>query len=71
MKTSEAIAFYGGNVSALARALDCDQSTPYSWGEYPPLGRQYQLQELTGGLLKAEPRKGKGAANADKKQERA
>ncbi|MBC7602774.1 MAG: Cro/Cl family transcriptional regulator [Ramlibacter sp.] len=56
MTKSEAIAFYGGNISALARALDIDQSTVYSWGEVPPDGRQYQLEKLTGGLLKATPK---------------
>jgi transcriptional repressor of cell division inhibition gene dicB len=54
MKKSEAIAFYQGNVSALARALDIDQSTVYSWGDYPPVGRQYQLEKISGGVLKAE-----------------
>lgn len=57
MRKSEAIAFYAGNTSALARALDIDQSTIYSWGEYPPIGRQFQIEKLSGGLLKAEPSK--------------
>lgn len=55
MKKSEAIAHYGNNVSALARALDIDQSSVYSWGEYPPDARQLQLERITGGDLKAEP----------------
>lgn len=56
MKKSEAIAFYGGNVSALARALDIDQSSIYSWeGEHIPGGRQLQLERITGGKLKADP----------------
>lgn len=55
MTKSEALQFYGGNVSALARALDMDQSSVYSWGEYPPGGRQLQLERITGGRLKAEP----------------
>jgi transposase-like protein len=54
MSKSEAIAFYGGNISALARALGIHQSTVYSWGQRPPIGRQYQLQEITGGLLRAD-----------------
>lgn len=53
MTKLEAIAFYNGNVSALARALDIDPSTVYSWGDYPPDTRQLQLERLT--ELKAEP----------------
>ena len=55
MRTSEAIAYYGGNVSALARAAEVDQSTVYSWKEFPPGGRQLLLEQKTGGALKAEP----------------
>lgn len=55
MKTSEAIAYYGGNVSELARAAEVDQSTVYSWGEYPPGGRQLLLERKTNGDLAAEP----------------
>ncbi len=55
MTKSEAIKFYGGNVSELARALGIDQSTFYSWGDYPPGGRQLQLEALSKGELKAEP----------------
>ena len=53
MKTSEAKAFYDGNVSALARALGIDQSSVYSWGEHVPALRQLQLEQITGGKLKA------------------
>lgn len=55
MTKAEALAHFKGNVSALARALDMDQSTFYSWKEYPPGGRQLQLERITGGRLKAEP----------------
>lgn len=54
MRKSEAIAFYGGNVSELARAAEVDQSTVYSWGEFPPGPRQLLLQRKTKGKLKAE-----------------
>jgi transposase-like protein len=54
MKTSEAIAFFGGNVSELARAADVHQSTVYSWGDYPPGPRQLLLERKTKGRLKAE-----------------
>lgn len=55
MRKSEAIAYFGGNISALARALDIDQSTVYSWGEFPPGGRQLQLEKITKRVLRAEP----------------
>jgi hypothetical protein len=55
MTKEEAIAYYAGNVSALARAAEVDQSTVYSWGEYPPGGRQLLLERKTKGALKAEP----------------
>lgn len=55
MTKSEAIAHFQGNVSALARAAGVDQSTVYSWKEYPPPGRQLRLQKITRGKLKAEP----------------
>lgn len=55
MTKTEALQFFQGNVSALARALEMDQSTYYSWGEFPPGGRQLQLERLSGGVLKAEP----------------
>ena len=77
MTKTEALAFYDGNVSALARALEMDQSTFYSWDVFPPGGRQLQLERLTGGKLKAEPgcmsrrRQGKSSAEAvDRKTER-
>jgi hypothetical protein len=55
MTTDEAIAYYDKNVSALARAAEVDQSSVYSWGKYPPGGRQLLLQAKTNGALKAEP----------------
>lgn len=55
MTTSEALKHYGGNVTALAAALGMHQSSFYSWGEYPPGGRQLQLESITDGKLKAEP----------------
>ena len=48
MTKSEAIAYYQGNVTALARAAGVDQSTVYSWGNYPPDVRQVRLQNRAG-----------------------
>lgn len=55
MKRSEAIAYFGGNASELARALGMDQSSIHSWkNDRIPLGRQFQLELLTKGALKAD-----------------
>ncbi len=53
MTTKEAINYYGGT-KQLARALDIWPHTISRWGDYPPLGRQYELEVKTGGELKAE-----------------
>lgn len=55
MRTKEAIAFFKNNVSALARAAEVKQSTIYTWGEYPPGGRQLLLERKTRYRLRAEP----------------
>lgn len=56
MTKSEALAYYGGNVSELARAAEVDQSTVYSWKErFPPGPRQLLLERKTDGKLRAEP----------------
>jgi hypothetical protein len=54
MKTQKAIDHYGG-IRALAEALDVTIPAIYQWGEYPPGGRQLQLQAISGQKLKAEP----------------
>lgn len=54
MTTFEAIRYFGTQV-ALASALKCRQSSVSEWGEYPPAARQFQLERLTNGALKAEP----------------
>lgn len=55
MKTSEAVQFFNG-VTRLARALGIRRQAIYQWGEEPPQGRQFEIQVLTGGHLKAETR---------------
>lgn len=53
MTTQEAIDYYGG-VKKLADALGVWAQVIYAWGEYPPMGRQYELEVKTNGKLKAE-----------------
>lgn len=53
MRTSEAIACFG-SVRELAKALGLTEQAVYLWGEYPPPLRQYEIEELTGGRLRAE-----------------
>lgn len=54
MTTEDAIRHFGGR-RELAEALGIWVTATYSWGRYPPLGRQYQLQVLTDSKLKVEP----------------
>jgi len=54
MKTQSAIEHYG-SATALADALSVTLPAISQWGEYPPGGRQLQIQFLTGGRLQAEP----------------
>jgi len=53
MKTQEAIEYFGG-FKQLADELNTWPQTVYQWGEYPPMGRQYELQIKTDGKLMAE-----------------
>lgn len=52
MTTTEAINFFG-SAAALARALKIKAPSISEWGDYPPIGRQYQIQVLTKNKLKA------------------
>lgn len=62
MTKNEAIQHFGG-VSALARALGINRWAIYQWGDRPPEGRQYQLELMTGGALKAD-KQGKSSSEA-------
>jgi len=53
MTTKEAVDYFGG-AKALADALGTWPQTIYSWGDRPPMGRQYELEIKTGGKLKAD-----------------
>lgn len=55
MKTDDAIKHFGGKKIDLARALDLSPSAITQWGDIVPLLRQYQLERITKGKLKAEP----------------
>lgn len=60
MTTAEAIKHFGTQAE-LARQLDISDGAIAQWGEFPPKGRQFEIQALTNGVLKAEP---KAPANA-------
>lgn len=53
MTTQEAIQHYGGR-KALAAALNVWPQVIYTWGERPPMARQYELEVKTGGKLRAD-----------------
>jgi hypothetical protein len=52
MKTQDAIDHYGSR-DALARALGLDRTATYHWGDEVPELRQYQIEVLSGGALRA------------------
>lgn len=54
MTTQEAIEFFGTK-AAIAKALGCSPAAVTMWGDEPPFVRQYQIQRLTKGKLKANP----------------
>lgn len=53
MTKEEAIKHFGG-APALAEALGVFRQAVYQWDEIPA-GRQFQIELLTGGALKADP----------------
>lgn len=50
MKTKQAIEYFGG-VARLAHALRIWPQSIYAWGEYPPIGKQYEIHVKSGGRL--------------------
>ena len=52
MTTQDLVEHFGSKI-AIAKALGIWHTTISSWGVYPPLGRQYELQVITNGKLKA------------------
>ena len=53
MTTKEATEFFGG-IKALADALGVWPQAIYSWGDNPPMAKQYELEVRTQGALKAD-----------------
>jgi len=53
MTTQEAIDFFG-STKKLADFLGIWPQVVYTWGERPPMARQYELEVRTDGQLKAE-----------------
>ncbi|EEJ5117697.1 transcriptional regulator [Salmonella enterica] len=52
MRTTEALAFFGGDKRKLAKAAGLTTvQTVYKWGELVPEGRAARLQEASGGVL--------------------
>lgn len=54
MKLSEAVAHFGTE-AAMARKLGIKPQAVYQWDGKVPMGRQYQIQLMTKGKLKADP----------------
>lgn len=56
MKTKDAIDYFQKEESkgakGLADTLGISVAAIYQWGEYPPLGRQYQIEALSKGALR-------------------
>jgi DNA-binding transcriptional regulator YdaS (Cro superfamily) len=53
MSKQEAILYFGTQ-AALARALGIHRAAVNAWGDAIPEGRQYQIEVLTAGKLKAD-----------------
>lgn len=52
MTLNEAIEHFGSK-KGIADALDVNKSTVTNWGEKIPIGRQFEIQVITKGKLKA------------------
>jgi len=60
MKTQQAIEHFGG-IKQLADALGIWPHNISRWGEYPPMGRQFEIEVKTEGALKAGVLRGEHA----------
>lgn len=52
MKTTEAVKYFN-TATELAKKLGTTKQAISNWGQYPPMGRQFQIQVMTKGKLKA------------------
>lgn len=53
MTKSDLISYFGSR-AAVARALGITRAAISAWPERPPLGRQFEIEVLTHGALRAE-----------------
>ena len=54
MTKSDAVIYFG-STTELAAVLGVGKSAVSNWGDYPPAGRQIQIQYITDGFLRCEP----------------
>lgn len=55
MTTADAVSHFG-TTAKLAAALRIKPQAVYQWGQEPPMGRQFEIQTITKGKLKAASR---------------
>ncbi len=53
METKQAIGHFG-SIAALAKALNIKPQAVYQWGAFVPRARAFELQIITGGVLRIE-----------------
>ena len=68
MKKKDVIKYFG-NISETARQLGCHRQAVQQWPDIVPLGRQYQIEVITKGELKAVPKTGKVSKPANSEVE--
>lgn len=54
MNKDDVISYFGG-VSNLARVLGISHASISGWGSVIPKGRAFEIQTITGGVLKVNP----------------
>lgn len=55
MKKSDVISYFGGSCNT-AKALGITHPSVSGWGEIIPQGRAYQIEKITKGKLKVNPK---------------
>lgn len=60
MKTKQCIEYFGG-VARLAHTLRIWPQSIYTWGEYPPIGKQYEIHVKSGGRLAVDDSRAQGS----------